>query len=88
MACDGSNVNPVAINILQAKLANGNYLIPSSTNGTFQNSPLSVPGIYKEDQYIANSDWLLNAKPATTEDRASRLRGLVVVGAEELRAGS
>lgn len=62
LACDGSNINPVAINILQAKLPNGNYLIPSSTNGTFQNSPLSVPGVYHEDQYIANGDWLINAK--------------------------
>ena len=62
LACDGSNISPVAINILQAKLPNGNYLIPSSTKGTFQNSPLSVPGVYHEDQYIANTDWLLNAK--------------------------
>ncbi len=60
--CDGSNINPVAINILQAKLPNGNYLIPSSTSGGFQNAPLSVPGVYREDQYIGNTDWLLNAK--------------------------
>ncbi len=62
VSCDGSNINPVAINILQAKLPNGNYMIPSSTNGTFQNSPLSVPGTYAEDQYIANMDYLVNAK--------------------------
>jgi len=62
VACDGSNINPVAINILQAKLPSGNYLIPSSTNGTFQNAPLSVPGTYKEDQYIANTDFVINSK--------------------------
>jgi len=62
VACDGSNINPVAVNILQAKLSNGNYLIPSSRNGSFQNSPLTVPGVYHEDQYIANVDYMLNAK--------------------------
>jgi hypothetical protein len=62
VSCDGSNINPVALNILQTKLPNGTYLIPSSTNGTFQNSPLSVPGTYAEDQYIANADYLLNTK--------------------------
>jgi hypothetical protein len=62
VSCDGSNINPVAINILQAKLPNGNYIIPSSTNGSFQNDPLSVPGTYSENQYIANVDYLVNAK--------------------------
>jgi len=50
VACDGSNINPVALRMLQSKLPNGNYLIPGSTNGGFQNSPLTVPGIYRETQ--------------------------------------
>lgn len=62
VACDGSNINPVALRMLQSKLPNGTYLIPGSTNGGFQNSPLTVPGIYRENQYIGNGDYVLNAK--------------------------
>jgi hypothetical protein len=62
VACDGSNINPVALRMLQAKLPNGNFLMPGSTNGGFQNSPLTVPGTYHENQYIGNGDYVLNAK--------------------------
>jgi len=62
VACDGSNINPVALAMLQAKLPNGNFLMPGSTNGTFQNSPLTVPGIYNDNQYIANVDYAINTK--------------------------
>ena len=58
VACDGSNINPVAIALLQAKLPDGSYYIPSSTNGTFQNTNFSTPAIYREDQYMANFDYL------------------------------
>ena len=30
VACNGSNINPVAVNILQLKLPNGNYFVPGS----------------------------------------------------------
>jgi hypothetical protein len=62
VACDGSNINPVAINVLQAKYADGRYIIPGSTNGDFQVTPFSIPAIYNEDQYIGNGDYLLNSK--------------------------
>lgn len=62
VACDGSNINAVALSMLQAKLPNGAYMIPGSTNGTFQNTPITVPGIYHDNQYIANADYMLNSK--------------------------
>ena len=48
VACDGSNINPVAVAILQAKLPVGAYFVPGSTNGSFQNVNFSVPAIYRE----------------------------------------
>ncbi len=62
IACDGSNINPVAIALLRVKLPNGNYYIPGSgTSGTRQ-TLFSVPAKYREDQYIANSDWIINSQ--------------------------
>ena len=58
VACDGSNINPVAIALLQAKLPDDSYYIPGSTNGTFQNTNFSTPAIYREDQYMVNFDYL------------------------------
>ncbi len=62
VACDGSNINPVAMKILQAKNPDGSYYIPGSTNGGFQNTTYSFPAKYTGDQYIANVDYLLNSK--------------------------
>ncbi len=66
---DGSNINPVAINILQAKLPNGKYLFPSfpasSLNDglggagggqVYSNASFSLPGHYNEDQYVLDLD--------------------------------
>src|SRR5262249_40990986 len=68
VACGGSNINPVAIALLRLKLPNGNYYIPGSGvtptgpsfNGTKQ-VLFSTPVTYREDQYIANGDWIVNA---------------------------
>ncbi|MBV9505237.1 MAG: carboxypeptidase regulatory-like domain-containing protein [Acidobacteriia bacterium] len=62
VACDGSNINPVAINFLQLKLANGNYYIPGSTNGNFQLSPVSMPARFTEHQAVANFDYAMSPK--------------------------
>src|SRR6516162_643242 len=62
VACDGSNINPVAINFLELKLPNGNYYIPSSTNGTFQLTPFSYPARFTEHQAVINVDYAINAK--------------------------
>ena len=62
VACDGSNINPVAINFLQLKLPNGAYYIPGSTNGSFQPTTFSIPAHFTEHQAVANMDWAINSK--------------------------
>jgi len=60
VACDGSNINPVAVALMRLKLPNGNYYIPGSgTSGTRQ-VLFSVPAKYREDQYIVNGDWIMS----------------------------
>ncbi|MGA9472930.1 MAG: TonB-dependent receptor [Terriglobales bacterium] len=69
IASDGSNINPVALTLLQMKLPNGQYLIPtpqiinpgpySDTQGS---ATFSVPCPYTENQYMANGDYIQNNK--------------------------
>jgi len=62
IACDGSNINPVAIALLRVKLPDGSYYIPGSgTSGTVQRL-FSKPAKYTEDQYVGNADWIVTAK--------------------------
>ncbi len=60
VACDGSNINPVALNILNLKNPNGSYYVPAATT----NGPVaySDPAIYKEHQGIGNFDYIINQK--------------------------
>ena len=65
VACDGSNINPVAVALLNYKLPNGEFIIP--TPQTIQPngqgfSVFSVPATYIEDQVIVNLDYLLTKK--------------------------
>jgi len=62
VACDGSNISPVAMAIIRSKNPGGSYYIPGSTNGGFQNVQYSIPAKYTGDQYMANADYLLNSK--------------------------
>ena len=62
MACDGSNVSQVAMNILNVKLPNGSYYMPGSTTGDFQQVEYSLPSIYTGNQYLANADYIINSK--------------------------
>ena len=62
VACDGSNISPVALNILRVKLPGGGYYMPGSTNGGFQQANYSLPSIYTGNQYLGNADWLINSK--------------------------
>jgi hypothetical protein len=69
IACDGSNINPVALKLLNYKLSNGNYLIPTpqilqsdGNGGTEGYSAFSIPSTFSEDQYVANLDYLLSPK--------------------------
>ena len=66
---DGSNINPVALALLQMKLPNGNYLIPSpqvvdpSQPFDLQGfSAFSEPCTFNENQYMANMDYNQNSK--------------------------
>jgi Carboxypeptidase regulatory-like domain len=64
VACNGSNINPVAINILQLKLPNGSYLIPGSGSTTGQYLPASYtdPATFKDHEGMGNWDYVLNSK--------------------------
>ncbi len=69
VACDGSNINPVAMNLLQMKLPDGTYLIPtpqkilaSGRNAGLGFYTRSIPSTFNEDQYIFNFDYLISAK--------------------------
>jgi hypothetical protein len=70
IACDGSNINPVALSFLNFKLKNGDYAIPSpQTNlpGDPQQLPIgestySIPADYREDQFSLNIDHAISAR--------------------------
>jgi hypothetical protein len=69
VACDGSNINPVAINLLQLKNPDGTYVIPNSGpitgNGTTtvgQLTTYSIPAHFAEHQGIGNFDYVINSK--------------------------
>src|SRR6201998_4392827 len=58
VAADGSNINPVALNLLNAKNADGTFVIPSPhTSGSSFNYTAVVPGHYNEDQFNTNFDF-------------------------------
>ena len=58
VASDGSNINPVALALLNFKLADGTYAIPTpqTISGGFGESTYSFPGKYREDQFSVNLD--------------------------------
>ncbi len=60
VAPDGSNISPVALNLLNAKNPDGTYVIPSpQTSGSGVNYTAVVPGHYNEDQFNTNFDFNL-----------------------------
>jgi hypothetical protein len=75
IAANGSNINPVALALLNIKLPNGNFLIPSApavTSHDNQGGPqglasFSLPSTYNEDQYIVNVDFLSSSKNTLSE---------------------
>src|ERR1700758_3161984 len=67
VAPDGSNINPVALNLLNAKNGDGTFVIPSpQTSGSGINYTAVVPGHYNEGQFNTNFDFNLR-----TADRLS-----------------
>ena len=79
LACDGSNLSPQGLKIMQIKLPSGQFYIPSPQDDPqfCKKNPLppppapqfptygcnfSIPALYRENQYVANSDYLINSK--------------------------
>ena len=64
IACNGSNINPVALKILNLKLANGSYFVPSSGLASGGNATIfqSSPVHFTEHQVIGNFDYVINQK--------------------------
>ena len=66
--CSVQNINLVALKLLQMKLPNGSYMIPTpqtiitSANGSVGRSSYSLPSTYDEDQYLTNLDYVLSKK--------------------------
>ncbi len=59
---DGSNINPVAFSLLNLKLENGQYVIPSPQQQVVGvNYAVSIPARYEENQYISNIDHQLSS---------------------------
>jgi Carboxypeptidase regulatory-like domain/TonB-dependent Receptor Plug Domain len=57
VALDGSNINPVALKLLNAKNPDGTFVIPSPpTSGSGVNYTAVLPGHYNEDQFNTNFD--------------------------------
>jgi Carboxypeptidase regulatory-like domain len=62
VARDGSNINSVALKLLNAKNPDGTYVIPSpQTSSSGVNYTAVVPGRYNEDQFNTNFDFDLRA---------------------------
>jgi Carboxypeptidase regulatory-like domain/TonB dependent receptor len=69
VSSDGSNINPAALALLQMKLPNGQYVIPTpqtvDPSKPFESqgfSAFSFACPYSEDQFMTNADWQLSAK--------------------------
>ena len=71
VACNGSNINPVAIALLQAKNPDGTYYIPSASSNVgpskagvsgVQNTTFTVPARFTENQVLGNMDYVINQK--------------------------
>src|SRR6266568_4493703 len=65
VVCDGSNINPVALALLNFKFPNGQYAVPSpqillpvtgATQMPIGESTFATPATYREDQYTLNID--------------------------------
>jgi hypothetical protein len=62
VACDGSNLNPVSLNMLNLKNADGSYYIPGNPSGVYGPVLFSSPAEYRENQYVFNADYAINSK--------------------------
>ena len=60
--CNGSNISPVALNILNIKLPSGQYYIPGSGVSGYKQVTFTSPAIYNGDQGLLNFDYLISAR--------------------------
>jgi hypothetical protein len=63
IAPDGSNISPVALGLLNAKLPTGNFVIPNPQTilpGDLGESTFSSPAAFREDQFTVNLDHQLS----------------------------
>ena len=63
VACDGSNINPVAVAMLNAKIADGTFFIPTPQvirPDGLGFSVFSIPSQFTEDHYLVNLDYQLS----------------------------
>jgi Carboxypeptidase regulatory-like domain/TonB-dependent Receptor Plug Domain/TonB dependent receptor len=74
VACNGSNISPVALALLNFKFANGQYAVPSpqvnlpTGAGQFPIglSTYALPATYNEDQYTANLEQVFSTRHQLT----------------------
>lgn len=62
VACDGSNISPVALNIIKLKLSDGSYYFPGSGADVPRRRTFSIPARYEGDQFLVNADYVINQK--------------------------
>jgi hypothetical protein len=69
IAADGSNINPVSLALLQLKLPNKRFVIPTpqtvNSSKPFESqgfSAFSFACPYTEDQFMTNSDWQMSGR--------------------------
>jgi Carboxypeptidase regulatory-like domain/TonB-dependent Receptor Plug Domain/TonB dependent receptor len=65
VAPNGSNINPVALALLNFKLSNGSFAIPNPQRilpSGLGESTFSIPANYREDQFTSNLDESLSSK--------------------------
>jgi hypothetical protein len=79
VACDGSNINPVALAILQGKFATGpeagQYFLPTpqtiipatASTPALGFSSFSIPAQFTEDQFDINTDYVITSKHTFSE---------------------
>jgi len=70
VACDGSNINPAALALLNFKLSNGQFAVPDpqinlpTAPGQLPlgQSTFSMPAVYRENQFSLNIDQMMTEK--------------------------
>jgi hypothetical protein len=76
VACDGSNISPVALALLNFKFPNGSFAIPTPQTNLPVTDPnqmpigestFATPAKYNEDQYTANVDQVVTQKNQLSE---------------------